>query len=199
MIRPTVLVAAALVALALPAAADTLYVAAPPPAAPGHPLELGPDHRAQQIGDLIHILFNFNTTTSNSNSTQSNNTYSASANPATGLAGLPLLRLGFGLGSTAQVQMGKTEAATQQFSAEMTATVTDVLPSGALVVAGTQNITVNGDPQQLLITGTVRPEDVDNTDTVLSSLVANVKVAFSGLQTPGQKKSVLQKILGWLF
>ena len=42
------------------ASADSLYQAAPPPAGPGHPLRLGPDHRAQQIGDLVYIRFDFN-------------------------------------------------------------------------------------------------------------------------------------------
>ena len=35
-----------------PAAADTLYQAAPPPAAPGHPLRLGADHKAQHPAEL---------------------------------------------------------------------------------------------------------------------------------------------------
>ena len=66
-------------------------------------------------------------------------------------------------------------------------------------MTGTQELTINGDPQTLKITGHVRPYDIDQTDSVLSSLVANIDAEFSGIQTPGQKKSILQKILGWLF
>jgi len=60
MIKQASLIAAAVLALAGPAAADTLYVAGPPAAAPGHPMHLGADHRASQVGDLVHIVFNFN-------------------------------------------------------------------------------------------------------------------------------------------
>ncbi len=70
------LVVAALLALAVPAAADTLYVAGPPPAAPGHPMHLGADHRATQVGDLVHIVFNFNGSANNSDAATTTNTYS---------------------------------------------------------------------------------------------------------------------------
>jgi len=197
--KQTTLVAAAVLALALPAAADTLYVAAPPPAAPGHPLALGADLKAHQIGDLVQISFNFATTSNNSNATTSNNAYNSSITAGTGIFNLPLARLGGALGSAEDTTMSKTQIASNTLTAEMTAIVTGVLPSGALQISGTQDIIVNGDPQKLVITGIVRPEDIDNTDTVLSSRVANVTARFDGVQTPGQKKSILQKIIGWLF
>src|SRR6185312_5232697 len=73
--------------LMLPAAAmaDTLYVAAPPPVGPGHPLRLGPDHRAAQIGDLLHVQFNF---TVNANSSDvSNDSKQFNAGASNGAAG----------------------------------------------------------------------------------------------------------------
>ena len=57
--RRPFLALAMVAALAAPAMADTLYQAAPPPAAPGHPLRLGPDHKATQVGDLVQVVFNF--------------------------------------------------------------------------------------------------------------------------------------------
>ena len=76
MIKQASLIAAAVLALAGPAAADTLYVAGPPAAAPGHPMHLGADHRASQVGDLVHIVFNFNGNANNSDTSTMNNTYS---------------------------------------------------------------------------------------------------------------------------
>jgi flagellar basal body L-ring protein FlgH len=49
------------------------------------------------------------------------------------------------------------------------------------------------------VTGTIRQEDIDNTDSVLSSLVANIDAKFSGIDTQEHNKGILQKIVGFLF
>src|ERR1700727_2151435 len=100
MIKQASLIAAAVLALAGPAAADTLYVAGPPPAAPGHPMHLGADHRATQVGNLVHIVFNFNGNVNNSDAATSANTYTSSITGGSGLFNLPILRLAGGLGGS---------------------------------------------------------------------------------------------------
>ncbi len=193
------LVAATLLALAAPAAADTLYVAGPPPAAPGHPMHLGADHRAMQVGDLVHITFNFNGSANNSDSYTAANSYTGTGNAGTGLFNLPILRLGGTLGGSTSTSLAKTQTVVQTFTSSMTAVVTNVLPSGALVVAGDQKLTINGIPQALHVTGTIRPEDIDNTDSIVSSDVANIDAKFSGIDTQEHNKGILQKIIGFLF
>jgi flagellar L-ring protein precursor FlgH len=199
MIKHTSLAAAILLALATPVAADTLYVAGPPAAAPGHPMHLGADHRATQVGDLVHIVFNFNGSANNSDSATTANTYSTSATGGSGLFNLPILRMGAGLNGTSSTGLAKTQTIVQTFTSSMTAVVTNVLPSGALQVAGDQKLTINGIPQALHVTGTIRQEDLDNTDSVLSSNVANIDAKFSGIDTQEHNKGILQKIVGFLF
>ncbi len=199
MIKSTALALTAVIALATPALADTLYVAAPPPAAPGHPMHLGADHRAMQVGDLVHITFNFNGTANNSDISTTTNSYSTTATPATGLFNLPLLRLGLGLGGNTATSLGKTQAIVQTFTSSMTAVVTSVLPSGALSIAGDQKLWVNGIPQTLHVTGTIRQEDIDATDTTTSSSVANIEAKFTGIDSQEKNKGILQKIIGFLF
>ncbi|HEY5340778.1 MAG TPA: flagellar basal body L-ring protein FlgH [Candidatus Aquilonibacter sp.] len=193
------LIVAAVLALAAPAAADTLYVAGPPPAAPGHPMHLGADHRATQVGDLVHIVFNFKGNANNSDAATTSNTYSNALNSGSGLFNLPILRLGGGIGATSTTGLAKTQTVVQTFTSSMTAIVTSVLPSGAMVVAGDQKLTINGVPQALHVTGIVRGEDIDNTDSVLSSLVANIDAKFSGIDTQERNRGILQKIVGFLF
>jgi flagellar L-ring protein FlgH len=193
------LIAAALVALATPVAADTLYVAGPPPSAPGHPLRLGADHRAGQVGDILQVVFNFSASTSATNATSGANSYSGTITPGTGLANLPLLRLGLGLGANNSVSMNAGQALTQAFTSQMAVVVTNVLPSGALVIAGDQKLIVNGTPQSLHVTGVVRPDDITNADTVLSTQVANVEAKFNGLADFSKSKGLLQKIVQFLF
>jgi flagellar L-ring protein FlgH len=192
-------VALAVTAFAVPANADTLYVPAPPPAAPGHPLNLGADHRASQVGDLVQVVFNFALNSSTSDITNVANSYTMSANSGTGLLNLPLLRLGAGLGASQTTGLNTGQTAANTFTASMEATVTQVLPSGALVISGLQNMTLDGKPQKLHVTGTVRPEDISNGDSVLSSNVANVIATFDGPGFNAAHRGLLQQIVDFLF
>lgn len=180
------------------AAADTLYVAQPPPTGPGHPLRLGPDHRAQQIGDLVYVQFDFNDANSHTNNYSSNKQFSVGPSATAGVGGS---NPGFlvHLAANDQASTSTTQAATgaDSFTSTMMATVTNVLPSGALEITGDQGLVINGRQQVLHITGTVRTEDISAGDAVLASRVANVKAEFKG---DNQKnKGLLARILGWLF
>jgi flagellar L-ring protein precursor FlgH len=197
--QSSIIAAAVILALVAPAGADSLYVAGPPPAAPGHPMHLGADHRATQVGDLVHIVFNFNGNANNSDASTMTNTYASSLNSGTGLFNLPLLRLGAGLGGSSSYGLAKTQTVVQTFTSSMTGVVTGVRPSGAMDFAGDQKLAINGVPQSLHVTGTVRQEDIDSTDSVLSSLVANIDAKFSGIDTQEHNRGILQKILGFLF
>jgi flagellar L-ring protein precursor FlgH len=168
--------------------ADTLYQPAPPPAGPGHPLRLGPDHRASQIGDLVYIVFDFND--SNSHTAAYQSAKSAGFTLA-GIFHIPAISAGTNASSN------KSATGADSFISTMMATVTDVLPSGVLKIQGDQGVVVNGRNQTLHITGYIRPEDIDNTDAVLSSRVADVKADFNG-DNP-KHKGLIQRILEFLF
>ncbi|MFN2461307.1 MAG: flagellar basal body L-ring protein FlgH [Candidatus Velthaea sp.] len=185
-------------ACAAQAQADTLYVAAPPPAAPGHPLRLGPDRKASQVGDLVAVQFNFSTATSRAYSSQTAKGYNVNQGAGSGLFGLPLIRIGGAVtGQTSSnASDSKTDAST--FSSAMMATVTNILPSGALQVEGDQELLINGERQKLHVVGYARPEDIDNFDTIPSTRLANVHADFVGNDTK-EHKSVLRKILDALF
>lgn len=188
MMQRAIALFAAIALAPLGASADTLYQAAPPPAGPGHPLHLGPDHRASQIGDLVYIVFDFN----DSNSHTANYQSSKQAGFAlTGVFHIPAIS-----GST-NAQSSKTATGADSFISTMMATVTDVLPSGTLAIAGDQGVIINGRHQTLHITGFIRPEDLDSTDAVLSSRVANVQANFNGDNPKG--KGIIQRILEFLF
>jgi flagellar L-ring protein precursor FlgH len=199
MIKQSSLVIAAVLALAAPVCADTLYVAGPPPAAPGHPMHLGADHRATQVGDLVHIVFNFNGSANNSDTSTTNNAYTNTLGSGSGLFNLPILRLGGGVNANATTGLAKTQTVVQTFTSSMTAVVTNVLPSGAMQVAGDQKLMINGVPQALHVTGTLRQEDINSSDSILSSNVANIDAKFSGIDTQEKNRGILQKIVGFLF
>lgn len=192
-------IALGLAAFAVPAAADTLYVPAPPPAAAGHPMRLGADHRASQVGDLVQVIFNFSQNSSATDSTNVTNSYTNALNGATGLFNLPLLRLGGTLGANSATALNTNQNAAHSFSASMEATVTQVLPSGNLVISGIQSMVVDGKPQKLHITGTIRPDDISSADAVLSSNVANASASFDGAGYNSAHRGLLQRLVDFLF
>src|SRR5579884_26423 len=186
------------------ARADTLYVAAPAPAAPGHPLRLGPDHRASQPGDLVHVQFNFSVQSNSSDVSNNSKQFSAGASngPAGTSSGIRLLgglvTIPTAIGGNTGTQSSHTENGTTSFVSDMMATVLDVLPSGVLQIAGDQQMVVNGQNQTLHITGYIRPEDIDSSDTVLSSRVADVQGSFNG-NFQEKRVGLIRRILNFLF
>jgi flagellar L-ring protein precursor FlgH len=162
-------------------------------------MHLGADHIAQQVGDLVQVIFNFSLNSSTSDVTNINNNYSLTGAAGTGIFNLPLLRQGAGLSAGRSSTYNTAQSAANTFTASMEATVTQVLPSGALVIAGDQTMVVEGKAQKLRITGVIRREDITSNDTVLSSNVANAQANFDGPGYNPKSKGLLQKILDFLF
>lgn len=178
--------------------ADSLYVAAPGPAAPGHPLSLGPDLKAHQPGDLVTIVFNFNVAQNSSSTMARSKAASAGVAAGTGIAGIGFLRFPSSIGAQSALNTSDVRANAQTFTSTMMATVQEILPSGALVVSGTQRIIINGKAQNMKVTGTIRPADIDNTDSVLSTSMANVQLDFDG-NWGEDKKGIIQRIIDWIW
>ena len=180
------------------ASADTLYQAAPVPYAPGHPFRLGPDIKALQPGDLVTIIFNFTVAQNSSSTMARSKAATAGLAAGTGIAGIGFLRFPSSIGGQSALNTSDVRANSQTFTSTMMATVQQILPSGALVVSGVQRIIINGKAQNMKVTGTIRPQDIDSTDSVLSSQMANVQLDFDG-NFDEEKKGILRRIIDWIF
>jgi len=181
----------------LAAAADTLYQAAPPPAGPGHPLRLTADPRAQQIGDLVYVLFDFNDSNSHTNNYSSNKQFNTGITGGTGNFNIALLKNTSTFGGASTTSTAQSASGADSFISTMMTTVVNVLPSGAMEIAGDQDVNVNGRKQTLHITGVIRPQDISQGDSVLASRVANVHAEFKGNDI--KDKGLLSRIVSWLF
>jgi len=73
-----------------------------------------------------------------------------------------------------------TVSRSNKMSAKITAQVVQVLPNGNLQIAGKKFITINGQQQYILLTGTIRPDDIKADNTVMSEAIANAQIEYSG-------------------
>jgi flagellar L-ring protein precursor FlgH len=70
--------------------------------------------------------------------------------------------------------------AADTFTATVSAVVVAVNPSGTLTVKGERKLTVNGEDDTLHLSGVVRPDDIDSSNTISSTQVADLQLSISG-------------------
>jgi flagellar L-ring protein FlgH len=81
----------------------------------------------------------------------------------------------------------------ETMNASITARVMAVTPEGNLFIRGTREVKVNNETQFITLTGMIRPEDISPDNTVLSSYIADAKIAYSGKGSVSDKQRP-----GWL-
>ncbi|MGI6083274.1 MAG: flagellar basal body L-ring protein FlgH [Limnochordia bacterium] len=85
--------------------------------------------------------------------------------------------------------------------ASVTAEVKALEPSGNLRIEGRQTIVVNGETQEIVLSGVVRPEDIGKDNAVLSTSVAEAEIAYQGAGSLGgkQRQGIITRFFHWLF
>jgi flagellar L-ring protein precursor FlgH len=173
---------------ALPAFAESLYQAE-------SFQSLTADRRAYRVGDALTVLV------------LENSSASSSADTTTEKRG--------GVGIAVSTQSSDKRAnvdITEDFTgkgkiqrsgrllATLTVNVVSVAPNGDLIVTGSQLIEVNEEKQHIQLEGRVRPTDVTESNTVLSSRIADAKIAYvgDGLLGEKQRPGILTRFLSWL-
>ena len=63
---------------------------------------------------------------------------------------------------------------------DITVTVVDVLPNGNLKIRGEKRVTLNRGSEYIRLSGLVRPFDIDASNSVLSSKVADATIQYTG-------------------
>ncbi|WP_457447650.1 flagellar basal body L-ring protein FlgH [Roseateles sp. P5_E4] len=133
------------------------------------------DRRRFEIGEVLTIMVYESTTATSSADTGTNRDSSV------GL-GISLPNWNKSAGATANNDFngtGRTQRAGRVL-AQITVLVREVLPNGDLRVGGEQLLEINGEKQTIRAEGRVRPRDISEQNVVLSSRLAEAKLAFVG-------------------
>ena len=164
------------------------------------------DRRAGRVGDIVVVQI----VEQHSGSKKANTTVDREANLNAGVSGGL-----FGINTFAEkfAQYFNVDAQTSNdfegdgstsredtLTGTIAAQVVEVFPNGDLRIQGKREVTVNSETQTMTIRGIVRRIDLDTTNTVLSSAVAEADISYTGLgvvddvQTPGWAT----RIFNWL-
>ena len=86
-------------------------------------------------------------------------------------------------------------------TAYITARVTKVLPNSNLEIEGTREVTVNSEEQTITLSGIIRPRDISPDNVILSTYIADAKIAYSGsgIINDRQHTGWMVRILDWVW
>ncbi len=146
------------------------------------------DPRAARIGDIVTVNIDISDRAQLQNSTNRTRSSAEDAD-LTQFFGADLT--GFfndnidpsslaSLGSSSSSQGTGSVNRTESISLTVAALVTSVLPNGNLVIAGRQEVRVNNEVRELLITGIARPQDIASDNTIAHTQIAEARISYGG-------------------
>lgn len=169
------------------------------------------DRRALERGDILTVVIEIDESAEISN--ESDRSRSGSENfGVPDFIGLPQRidsRLPDGASSSSLIGINASSSSSgdgsvkrrEKLTLRVAATVVEVLPSGVLSIAGNQEVRVNFELRELLVTGYVRPADISRQNEITYDKIASARVSYGGrgqitdVQQPRYGQQVLDLIL----
>jgi flagellar L-ring protein precursor FlgH len=144
------------------------------------------DPRANHVGDVITVNVSVTDAAKLSNTTSRSRTNSDDAN-ITNFFGLEnqipdagsLVKMGSDNSNVGAGSINRSE----NINLTLAALVAQVLPNGNLVINGHQQVRVNNEMRDLLVSGIVRTEDITAENTVDLSQIAEARISYGGAGT----------------
>ena len=145
--------------------------------------DLAADQRSRRIDDIVTIAVQESASAVSTGAVKTSR-QSSTQNSITALAGLtkttgPLANLA-NLGGQTSLNGQGTTSRTTTLTTTVSARVTHVLRNGNLVVEGTKIVGINSENQTITVRGVIRPIDLDTTNTVQSSRLAQMEIQVNG-------------------
>ena len=154
------------------------------------------DHRAKEVGDIVTVKLDMSDSAQLDNTTERERDDKEDTNVTTILGYQS--RLGelfpetvdptslMSFDNAHETKGQGTIDRSESISLTFAAVVTQILPNGALVIMGRQEVLVNAELRELMVTGVVRPEDIDPDNTISHEKIAEMRVAYGGRGTLSQ-------------
>ena len=148
------------------------------------------DRRASQRGDILTVVIEIDESAEISNASERGRSGSETMGVPQ-LLGLPQRideRLPEGasmgeavsLNSSGQSSGQGSVRRNEELTLRIAATVVEVLPNGSLRIEGSQEVRVNFELRELLVTGYVRPADISRRNEITYDRIANARISYGG-------------------
>jgi flagellar L-ring protein precursor FlgH len=169
------------------------------------------DRRAMQRGDILTVVIEIDDEAEISNSTSRSRSGSESLGVAH-LFGLPQRldeKLPEGASSADAVSIDSASKSggdgsvsrREELTLRVAATIMQVLPNGVLSIQGSQEVRVNFEMRELLVSGYVRPEDISRQNEITYDKIASARISYGGrgqisdMQQPRLGQQILDAVL----
>lgn len=177
----------------------------------GHRASLFGDRRAVKRGDILTVVIEVDDEAEISNSTQRGRSGSEQM-AVPNLLGIPQrlderlpegasMEDAVGLNSASKSAGSGSVRRNEKLTLRVAATVVEALPNGVLYLSGTQEIRVNFEMRELLVSGYVRPEDISRQNEITYDKMAAARISYGGrgqisdMQQPRLGQQVLDVLL----
>jgi flagellar L-ring protein precursor FlgH len=146
------------------------------------------DQRASRVGDIVTIRINIADNAKVDNSTSRSRTGNESGGiaallglekPISKITGSDSGNLVDTTSNSRSVGAGNT-ARSEQINMTMAGSVVDVLPNGNLLIRGRQEVRINFELRELVVTGIIRPEDIGRDNSIRHSQIADARISYGG-------------------
>jgi flagellar L-ring protein precursor FlgH len=166
------------------------------------------DTRAVRVGDLLMINVDENSDAQGAANTSLSKSSSGTTGMSSMLGLVPVLQKAYPnlnpsklLSYAAQSQFTGTAATARngQLTGTIAVRVVREMPNGDLFLEGTKVVLINNEEYHLYISGIVRPTDIAQDNSILSSRLADAQIEFTGRGdlADQQKKGWFAKFIDW--
>jgi len=173
-----------------------------------------PEPKAFAVHDLVTIVISESSKSKSSADAKAEKSYDMSAEAD---AFISLDPTSFGDGFLAPMDSGDLPAVgvgadkkfkgkgnfarSDDFTARVTAEIVEVRPNGLLVVEARREIVNDGETQVIVLSGIVRPEDVDSNNQIQSQRIADavIKKTTTGQLRDASEKGIVAQVLDAIF
>jgi flagellar L-ring protein FlgH len=148
------------------------------------------DRRATRAGDILTVVIEIDDRAEISNSSQRGRT-GAQSMGVPQLFGLPQriddrlpagasMANAVGIDSSSTFQGSGSVSRNERLTLRVATTIVERLPNGVLQIEGSQEVRVNNELRELIVTGYIRPEDISRRNEIAYDRIAGARISYGG-------------------